>query len=441
MEVVSIIKYDGTENSLRRALELCDGLKGLEAYHKVLIKPNIVYGDRHRRMPPFGVVSTTRLVEDMVKILKAHGVHDISIGEGTAIDKTVFGERPNRSGSDTDAGFEGLGYNQLRKRYNVRLIDFNRSEAVQVDLGQIAPSFAREALEADFFIDMAVMKAHAQTKVSLGLKNLKGCLKIKSRRMFHHPDLGLEYCISLIPEKIRPALTIIDGIYALERGPWWIGNAHRRNLIVASQDLFAADVVGASLMGFDPGEIRHLVHYARRFHRPLDYTSFEIEGEPIDELIEPIEWDMPWKKDNTGPRAFERMGIEGIAIRKYDDTLCTGCTPIINMSNVMVMSAFKGQRFPDIEVISGKKMQAREGYSKTILIGKCIIEANEGNPNINEAVEVKGCPPSIERLVDALKASGVACDEGAYDRYTEKQFHKYDGKPEFDWELFSARLI
>lgn len=427
----SIVKYDGTQNSLREALELCDGLRGLRPNHRVLIKPNICFGDRYKRMPPFGMLSTTRLVEDMINILKEQGVWDISIGEGSVVDKTL--------GSSTDAGFEGLGYDKLQKKYGVRLIDFNRSRAVKVDLEDISLSLAAEALETDFFIDMAVLKTHAQTKVSLGFKNLKGCLKQKSKRMCHHSELGLDYCISRIADKIKPSLTVIDGIYALEKGPMFTGNAYRWNLIVVSQDFFAADVVGATLMGFNPSKVKHLSDYAKKFQRPLDCKGFEIRGEPVEGLIKPIKWDWAWKPDNTGPRVFERMGIEGISIPKYDDTLCTGCTPLVNMSNILVISAFKGQRLPKIEILSGKKMRARDGYDKTILIGDCIIKANKENPDINQAVELKGCPPSIEQLIDALRANGVDCDPKAYDQYTESLLHRYDGKPECDWELFDAR--
>jgi len=51
---------------------------------------------------------------------------------------------------------------------------------------------------------------------------------------------------------LSPSLTIIDGIYSLERGPGYSGDAHRTDIIVASRDLISADKVGASILGISP---------------------------------------------------------------------------------------------------------------------------------------------------------------------------------------------
>ena len=43
-EIVAIVKHDGSSNSLRKVLELCNGLDGLKANDKVLLKPNVLWG-------------------------------------------------------------------------------------------------------------------------------------------------------------------------------------------------------------------------------------------------------------------------------------------------------------------------------------------------------------------------------------------------------------
>ena len=42
-EKVAIVKYDGTRNALKRAIELCGGFEGLKPSHKILLKPNILW--------------------------------------------------------------------------------------------------------------------------------------------------------------------------------------------------------------------------------------------------------------------------------------------------------------------------------------------------------------------------------------------------------------
>lgn len=48
---VSIVKYQENSETVRKALELCDGFKGLKARDKVLIKPNMVLGSKRKKIP------------------------------------------------------------------------------------------------------------------------------------------------------------------------------------------------------------------------------------------------------------------------------------------------------------------------------------------------------------------------------------------------------
>jgi uncharacterized protein (DUF362 family) len=80
---VAVVRYEKPGESVRRAAELCGGLDHLPARARVFIKPNIVFWTRAVPFPKWGVITTTRVVEDMVILLKELGVKDITIGEGT----------------------------------------------------------------------------------------------------------------------------------------------------------------------------------------------------------------------------------------------------------------------------------------------------------------------------------------------------------------------
>ena len=290
--------------------------------------------------------------------------------------------------------FTGLGYISLVKKYGVKLVDFNAGKSVDFKIPG-GPIFyiAREAMESDFLINFPVLKTHAQTKVSLGLKNLKGCLKTSSKKICHHASPGLEYCFTFIADCIKPALTIVDGIYALERGPLHFGNAFRKGVIVASRDA-------------------------------------------LENHIKALKWDWGWAKDNTGPSIFEKFGVTGVTLPKYDETLCSGCTPLANMVNILVLSAFTGQPLPKIEILNGKKMQARSGYDSTVLIGDCIIKANKENVHIRKAIRVAGCPPDTKEVIDALKEAELHIDELAYWGYLKQQGEKYDNQEGYSWDFY-----
>ncbi|MEZ4577584.1 MAG: hypothetical protein R2861_09845 [Desulfobacterales bacterium] len=83
--------------------------------------------------------------------------------------------------------------------------------------------------------------------------------------------------------------------------------------------------------------------------------------------------------------------FSGVALPKYDDTLVLRCSPIANMSNILASISPRGSL--------RQKMQARPEYDKTVLLGNCIIRANKDNQNINQAIEVKGCPPAENDVV------------------------------------------
>ncbi len=426
--IVAITKYESSPGSLREAIGLSCGFEELRPDARILVKPNLVMWDTRTSTPPFGMMTTTRIIEDVILLLKERGCNDISIGEGSV---------PTEEGCGTAQVFEGLGYNALARKYNLRLVDLNEAPVVRIDIpGGPTIGVAREAIEADFFIDVPVLKTHGQTKVSLGMKNLKGCLDTPSKRRFHHPKLGLQHLIQFLPDSIKPALTIIDGIYALEKGPFHLGNAIRKNLLIASRDLLGADLAAAKTMGFSGEEVDHLREYAARSGRSIQLTDYQLVGEPLDGVITPLEWDWLWNEAGSLPMAFDGMGMKGIGLPKYDETLCSGCSTVGGTVSVLVMSAFDGKPFPKVEVLNGKKMQASAGYETTVLLGSCIVAANKKNGNIKTAIRVDACPPRYGDVVNALRQAGLDVKEEAYAGFLKHQCDRYAGKPEFTLDFF-----
>ena len=63
---VSIVRYEKPLESVRKAVELSNGLDHLPSGAKVYIKPNIVFWTTAVPFPKWGVITTSRVVEDMV---------------------------------------------------------------------------------------------------------------------------------------------------------------------------------------------------------------------------------------------------------------------------------------------------------------------------------------------------------------------------------------
>jgi Uncharacterized conserved protein len=427
---VSIVRVKDVYESLQESLNLSNGLAGLNSSDKILIKPNIVSWDFDLPFPPYGVITTSAVIEALVRILAEHGFRDLSIGEGSLPMLSPQGE----------AVYKELGYLKLQERYGVKLIDFNQEEFVTTDYGDgFRLDIAKQALEADKIINVPVLKTHSQAKVSLGIKNLKGCLSKKSKQFCHGVgDKELSLMFPRIIEKLPVALTIIDGLYTLEKGPAHTGKAFRKDLLIASRDPFACDLVGAAVLGYPANEVLHLANYAQRHGYSLELTDYEIKGESVADHQEFVNYDWEWSEDDTGPAGFKKSGITGLAVRKYDSSLCTGCSVQYNPMLILLSSAFKGKPFPNVEVVSGKQQLASSSFDNSVLFGKCACHLNKDNANLKKAIPIWGCPPNLEKFVEALAEVGIMCDYNEYVRFRHYLFGRYKEKDGFklsDWTV------
>src|SRR4030042_517219 len=81
---VAVVKYKEDLESLKKAVNLVGGLQGFSGASKVVIKPNLVQWPEGMDFPKYGVLTTARLIEELVVLLKEHGVRHISLVEGPA---------------------------------------------------------------------------------------------------------------------------------------------------------------------------------------------------------------------------------------------------------------------------------------------------------------------------------------------------------------------
>ncbi|MGD8292827.1 MAG: DUF362 domain-containing protein [Desulfobacterales bacterium] len=433
--LVSIVKYETPLESVRKAVELSKGLDHLPANAKVFVKPNIVFWTKAVNFPKFGVITTSRVVEDMVILLKERGIDDITIGEGTVL----------RDPKDMECqihAFETLGYGELKKRYGVNYINIWQRPFENIDLGEgVVVNFNTDILESDFVVDLPVLKTHSQTVVSLGIKNLKGMIDIPSRKRCHntHPQKDLHFWVARLSDKMPSMFTLLDGIYTSERGPNIDGTMHRSNLLIASADILSADLVGAKALGWNPAEVPHLAHAAANRRRPLDLSDIEIAGEAVETVARPHGYDFEYNEEKTLPLPMQRMGIQGLSYYKYDLSLCTYCAGMTSTVLAAIAKAWKGEPWEDVEFLSGKVMEPSPDKKKTILFGKCMYQAHKSNPAINEMIAIKGCPPKPETVTAAFHKAGIEVDPTIFENLDKVPgifMKRYQNRPEFDESFF-----
>ncbi|MDB9822452.1 DUF362 domain-containing protein [Deltaproteobacteria bacterium] len=433
--IVSIVRYEKPLESVRKAIDLCGGFSNLSRGAKVFIKPNVVFWTRSTPFPKWGLITTSRVVEDVVMLLKELGISDITIGEGPVL----------MDPKDTETiphAFESLGYNNLKNRYGLKVINMFERPFKKIDLGdEIKLAFNRDIIESDYVVTLPVLKTHAQTVVSLGIKNLKGSINIASRKKCHNadPQKDLNFMIAKLPEKMPPVFALIDGIYTNERGPSYDGRIHRSNLLIASNDILSADLVGSSILGHEPSAVPHLVHAARNRKRPLDLSDINITGESVESVRVHHDHEFQYNKDNTLPLPMEKMGIRGLSYKKYDLTMCTYCSGINGTLISAIARAWKGKPWDDVEILTGKDMKPTPGMKKTLLLGKCIYLANKDNPDIKEMIPIKSCPPKPEEIVEAMNRAGIKIDPSVFENSPGYFMSRYKDRPEFEESFFKIK--
>lgn len=433
--LVSIVRYRKPLDSVREVIDLCKGFDKLPAQASVFIKPNICFWRRGTIFPKWGVITTSRVVEDVVILLKEHGISDITIGEGMVLTEL------KDTASPADA-FERLGYNTLSRKYGVKVLNIHERPYKKTDLGSgVELNFNTDILASDFVINIPVLKTHMQAIVTLGIKNLKGVIDIASRKKCHSADevKDLNFMIARLANKLPPSLTLLDGIYTNEIGPSFDGKIRRSNLLVASTDVLSADMVGAKVLGYEAGRIPHLVHAAADRGRTADLSDIETVGEKIDDVASFHEYVYPYNKDETLPEPVEKAGVKGITCRRFDSSICTYCATILPSLNHAIIHAWKGKPWQNIEVLFGKKMKPTPGKDKTILLGKCMYLANKDNPDIKEMIAIKGCPPKSADIVSALQKAGMEVNPFIFEIINNSimlLMQKYAGNPDFDEAFF-----
>ena len=122
--------------------------------------------------------------------------------------------------------------------------------------------------------------------------------------------------------------------------------------------------------------------------------------------------------------------------------MCTYCSGINGLMISAIRFAWKGEPWDKVEVLTGKSMSPTPGMQKTILLGKCIYRAHKDNPDIQEMIPVKGCPPKPRDMLNALRKAGIEADPGLFeniDKMPELFLRRFEGKPEYDESFFQIQ--
>lgn len=221
----------------------------VKAGDRVLLKPNLLTGSR----PTKECTTRPEVVYCVAKMVQAAG------------GKPFLGDSPAFGSARGVAKANGLL--EWAEKANLPIVEMH-GKRYPIE-GEDFDNFllSKEAMDADVVINMPKVKAHVQLTMTLGVKNLFGCVPGKMKAWWHM-EAGKDrsrFGTMLVEtaRAISPELTIIDGIIGHEgNGP--INGEHKElGVLGASDNVFALDRAMIEVLGVDPAQVPTLVESKR----------------------------------------------------------------------------------------------------------------------------------------------------------------------------------
>jgi len=206
---------------------------------RIALKPNLVLAAHASQ----GATTHPELVAGAIEYLQANGFHNLTIVEGAW------------AGGRTQKAFEVCGYQALRKRYGVELLDTQQDKSHTVNCAGFPLNLCACATSFDYLINFPVLKGHCQTTITCALKNLKGLIPDSEKRRFH--TMGLMKPIAHLSTAIRQDFVLVDAICGdldFEEG----GNPVQRNQVFGFLDPVLCDAYACEMLGYVVADVPYI---------------------------------------------------------------------------------------------------------------------------------------------------------------------------------------
>jgi uncharacterized protein (DUF362 family)/Pyruvate/2-oxoacid:ferredoxin oxidoreductase delta subunit len=239
------VSYEARD--LRAALAAVLGeLGGMAAFvrpgDRVLINPNFLAA----RGPDRAVTTHPALTMAVADLAREVG------------GRVWIGDSPAGALKGVERVWRRSGHLDLAREHRHELVSFEAlgGAVEQVDGHAFLLNAALRA--SDVVISLPKLKTHALTLYTGGVKKVFGHIPGLAKAEFHklhpHPDAFARMLVALYA-RVRPRLTILDGIVGMEGPGPASGPARRFGWLLASADAVAVDAVASWLIGLSPERV------------------------------------------------------------------------------------------------------------------------------------------------------------------------------------------
>lgn len=331
----------------------------IPANGKVAIKPNLVVS----KPASSGATTHPEVVMGIIDYLKEIGIEQIEIIESSWV------------GANTKMAFTAAGYAALSLRTGVPLHDLKKDDSVTVQSNGLELKICKRALDADFLINVPVLKAHCQTYFTCALKNLKGIIPDSEKRRYH--TLGIHEPVAKLAAVFKQGMVVVDGLcgdLTFEEG----GTPVEMNRVIAGVDPLLVDSYCCGLIGYAPDDIGYI-----RMAKELGVGEYYAPDTPLHELNK--------SEDKVGKLSASRRA-SGLAKYVVEDQACSACygSLIHALHRLDESGGLRNLPHNSIHIGQGNRGKTADGIG----VGACCS---------GYSTHVKGCPPDAKSIVDMLR--------------------------------------
>lgn len=356
---------------------------------KVFIKPNL--GGREPVIP--GENTSIEFMQSLCLSLKDQGVKKIIIGHDSLLN---FG----RDKCGFDDIVKASNYDQLNQIEGVVLCNTGKVESCEKKVGSITFKIPKMVYDL-FYINVAALKTHMETSVSLTLKNQMGMISAKNRMECHR--FGLHNHVGLLGTVLKPNLSMIDGLIAMQGNGPHHGTSLKCDLMLMGDDMVEIDAIASTIMGFDYLTIKHLTVAQNSL-----VGSYPPKEALASALANRINFKLPSMKK-----------IVGRTFTVWPTTSCSGCIFALNRAKQMAFAGwnpktlfqflklvFLKQTNILIGTVEGFDFEEMARRKNLFVFGDC---TKKFAAQMTPQQFLPGCPPSPEKILKFLtgKSSDV----------------------------------
>ncbi|QIZ70162.1 DUF362 domain-containing protein [Oxynema aestuarii] len=308
MAQVSLVRSRSYEPQLLKQTiaQMLDPWGGMEGFVKpgdrVLLKPNLLTGSR----PTKECVTRPEIVACVAQMVRDAG------GDPFLGDSPAFGSARGVANAN--------GYGELVEALNLPIVEFKGKRYQTLGDRFDHLLLSKETMEADVVINLPKVKSHVQLTMTLGVKNLFGCVPGKMKAWWHmEAGKDVDRFGEMLVETARtiaPNLTIVDGIIGHEGNGPSGGEPRDLGILAASDDVFACDRALLEVLNVDPAIVPTAAASLRLGLCPeLDAIAFphlrpvdvRIEDWKLPEALVPIDFGLPRVLKSTFRHLYIRL--------------------------------------------------------------------------------------------------------------------------------------